>query len=70
MGFATILGGMVAVERLYLIPGLGSLYFDAIIYLDYPVIIALTFIFSLVSITFNFISDVIIAMIDPRIIVK
>lgn len=70
MGFATILGGMVVVEKLYLIPGLGWLFFDAIIYLDYPVIIAITFIFSLVSITFNFISDVIIAMIDPRIKVK
>ena len=70
MGFATVLGGMVAVERLCLIPGLGWLYYDAIAYLDYPVLIALTFIFSLVSITFNFISDVIIAMIDPRIRLK
>jgi peptide/nickel transport system permease protein len=70
MGFSTILGGMITVERLYLIPGLGWLFYDAIVYLDYPIIIATIFIFSIVAIIFNFVSDLIIAIIDPRIRVK
>jgi len=70
MGFAIMLGGMIAVERLYYFPGLGWMFHDAIYYSDYNVITATIFVFSIVSIIFNFISDLLIAMLDPRIRLK
>ena len=70
MGFAIILGGLIAVERIYQLPGLGNLFYDAVRYTDYSVVVACVFVFSIVAIVFNFISDVIIAFIDPRIRLK
>lgn len=67
MGFGIILGGMIAVERLCYFPGLGWMFYDAIVYSDYTIITSTIFVFSIVSIIFNFISDLVIAMLDPRI---
>jgi peptide/nickel transport system permease protein len=70
MGFSAVLGGMIAVEVIYQLPGMGKLFYDAINSSDYNVIIASVWVFSLVVIIFNFISDVLIAIIDPRIKLK
>jgi peptide/nickel transport system permease protein len=70
LGFTIILGGMIAVEKIYQLPGLGYLFLRSIEWSDYPVIIATVFIFSIVAISFNFISDLVIALIDPRIKIK
>jgi peptide/nickel transport system permease protein len=70
MGFSAVLGGMIAVEVIYQLPGMGKLFYDAIGSSDYNVIIASVWVFSLVVIIFNFISDVLIAILDPRIKIK
>lgn len=70
MGFSAVLGGMIAVEVVYQLPGMGKLFYDAINSSDYNVIIASVWVFSLVVIIFNFFSDVIIAALDPRIKLK
>jgi len=70
MGFSAVLGGMIAVEIIYQLPGMGKLFYDAIGSSDYNVIIASIWVFSIVVIIFNFISDVAIAIIDPRIKLK
>ena len=70
MGFSAVLGGMIAVEVIYQLPGMGKLFYDAISNSDYNVIIASVWVFSIVVIIFNFISDVLIAVLDPRIKLK
>ena len=70
MGFSAVLGGMIAVEVIYQLPGMGKLFYDAISGADYNLIIASVWVFSIVVIIFNFLSDVIIAAIDPRIKLK
>ncbi|MHA1254857.1 MAG: ABC transporter permease, partial [Promethearchaeota archaeon] len=67
MGFSAVLGGMIAVEVIYQLPGMGKLFYDAISGADYNLIIASVWVFSIVVIIFNFFSDVIIAALDPRI---
>ena len=67
MGFSAVLGGMIAVEVIYQLPGMGKLFYDAISGADYNLIIASVWVFSIVVIIFNFVSDVIIAALDPRI---
>jgi len=70
MGFSAVLGGMIAVEVIYQLPGMGKLFYDAINSSDYNVIIASVWVFSLVVIIFNFFADVLIAALDPRIKLK
>ncbi len=67
MGFSVVLGGMIAVEVIYQLPGMGKLFYDAIVRSDYPVIIASVWVFSIVVIIFNFLIDIITAVLDPRI---
>jgi len=70
MGFSVVLGGLIAVEVIYQLPGMGKLFYDAIRRSDYPIIIASVWVFSIVVIIFNFFTDVLIAFIDPRIRLK
>jgi len=70
MGFSAVLGGMIAVEVVYQLPGMGKFFYDAILGSDYNVIIASVWTFSIIVIIFNFFSDVIIAALDPRIKLK
>ena len=67
MGFSVVLGGMIAVEVIYQLPGMGKLFYNAIRRSDYPIIIATVWVFTIVVIIFNFIVDMMIAIIDPRI---
>jgi peptide/nickel transport system permease protein len=70
MGFSVVLGGLIAVEVIYQLPGMGKLFYEAVRSSDYPIIIASVWVFSIVVIIFNFFTDVLIAIIDPRIRLK
>ena len=70
MGFPIVLGGMIAIERIYNTQGLGALFFLAIESLDYPVIIACIYVFAIVVISFNLLADIFVAIIDPRVKLK
>ena len=67
MGFPIVMGGMIGVEVAYHFVGIGYIFRQAIIYRDYSVMIALIFLFSLIVVIFNFLTDVIIPFLDPRI---
>jgi len=62
-----IFGGAIVTEQIFRIPGIGSLLIDAILRNDTPVIMAVTFVFSCLVITFNLIADVLYGWLDPRI---
>jgi peptide/nickel transport system permease protein len=62
-----IFGGAIVTEQIFRIPGIGSLLIDAILRNDTPVIMAVTFVFSCLVITFNLIADLLYGWLDPRI---
>jgi peptide/nickel transport system permease protein len=62
-----ILGGAVLTETVFSWPGLGSLTFDSILRRDYPLILSLFFIFSIMMIASNLVTDIIYGFLDPRI---
>ncbi|TFG21052.1 MAG: ABC transporter permease [Promethearchaeota archaeon] len=70
MGFPIIIGGMIAIEVAYHYVGIGYMFREAVRSYDYPVIVTLIFIFSVIVITFNFIADLIVGFLDPRIRVE
>jgi microcin C transport system permease protein len=59
--------GSLLIEFVFSLDGLGLLAFEAIEKRDYPVVFASLFIFSLVGLVVNLISDFIYTMVDPRI---
>ena len=59
--------GSLLIETIFSLDGLGLLGFESILNRDYPVVFATVFIFSLLGLVVNLISDLIYMWIDPRI---
>ncbi len=62
-----LLTGSLVIEQIFSIPGVGSLMVEAIQGNDFNVIIALSFIFSMIYILFMLVVDILYGLIDPRI---
>jgi peptide/nickel transport system permease protein len=62
-----IFGGAIVTEQIFRVPGIGSLLISAILANDTPVIMAVTFVFSCLVITFNLLADILYGWLDPRI---
>jgi len=59
--------GSLLIETIFSLDGLGLLGFESVINRDYPVVFATLFIFSLVGLIVNLISDLTYTWVDPRI---
>ena len=59
--------GSLLIEQIFSLDGLGLLSFESVINRDYPVVFATLYIFSLMGLVVNLITDLIYTMIDPRI---
>jgi microcin C transport system permease protein len=59
--------GSLLIETIFSFDGLGLLGFESVLNRDYPVVFATLFIFSLVGLVVNLISDLTYTWIDPRI---
>ena len=64
---AASLGGVVFIEQIFSIPGLGSLLVDSIQSKDVPVVQAVALLIAATVFVFNLIVDVLYAVVDPRI---
>jgi microcin C transport system permease protein len=65
--FSLILAGSFLIERVFNIDGMGYLGYTAILQRDYPVALGILVIPSLLMLVGNIISDMIYAVVDPRI---
>jgi oligopeptide transport system permease protein len=64
---AGLLSGSFIVETIYQIPGLGRFYIQAAFNRDYTMILGTTILFAALIVVTNLISDILSAMLDPRI---
>ncbi len=64
---AAFFSSSLLIETIFSLDGLGLLGFESVIKRDYPVVFATLYIFSLVGLVVNIISDFIYTMVDPRI---
>ena len=67
LGVAILIAGLVVVEKVFAIPGMGSLVVDAITRRDYPVIQGMILLVAAIYIVVNLFVDVMYAYLDPRI---
>lgn len=64
---ANILTGSFVVEKIYGIPGLGHWFVTSVMNRDYTFIMGTTVFYSLILLTFVFLTDIVQEIIDPRI---
>ena len=62
-----LIGGSVIMESLFALPGLGQLFFNAVMMRDYPVIMALLTLGAVLTLVGNLLADVAYAWVDPRV---
>ncbi|MBT9778454.1 ABC transporter permease subunit [Clostridium sp. MCC353] len=67
MRLGAMLGGSMFVESVFSIPGMGSLFVKAITSRDMPVIQACVLITAVVACVVNLLTDILYAVVDPRI---
>jgi peptide/nickel transport system permease protein len=67
LGLASSFGGSIIIEEVFDWPGMGKLYYDAISVNDLPLIIGLTYFFTVIFVITIFVADIIYAFLDPRV---
>lgn len=70
MRLGAMLGGSMFVESVFSIPGMGSLFVKAITSRDMPVVQACVLITAVVACVVNLLTDILYAVVDPRIRVE
>ncbi len=62
-----LLSGLVVIENVFSLPGLGSELVSSIVNRDYPTIQALTLVFGVSVVAINLLTDLLYAYLDPRV---
>ncbi len=62
-----LLSGAVILEQIFNWPGMGRLFFEAMAERDYPTIMGLTMMFSVLTLLGQLLADVLYALVDPRV---
>ncbi len=62
-----LIGGSVIFETIFAIPGMGQLFYMAVLSRDYPVIMGILVIGAVLTLIGNLLADVSYAVADPRI---
>ena len=68
--FAVLLGGTVVIEKIFILPGMGTLLIDSISSRDYPAIQALVLVVGALILSLNLVIDLLYGWLDPRIRLK
>jgi peptide/nickel transport system permease protein len=63
----SLLTGALVTETVFSWPGMGRLFLDSLSYSDYPVVMGLLMFSAILTIVANFVADVAVALVDPRI---
>lgn len=64
--FGFLFGGVVIIEDIFLLPGIGSLVLVGIINRDYPVLLAAALVVTMAVLTANMLVDIVASLLDPR----
>lgn len=67
MTFSVLLGGAIAIEMVFNLPGIGRLLMNAVLRRDYPLIQGIVLFIAAAYIVINLIVDILYVYIDPRI---
>lgn len=66
LAFGATLAGSVVVETIFAWPGVGKYAYDSIVHADYPAVMGFVLWSGVAFVLINFVTDVLLALIDPR----
>lgn len=64
---AALLSGSIILEQIFGWPGMGKLFFESIRMRDYPVLMGLILMFSILTLVGQLVADIFYAIVDPRV---
>jgi peptide/nickel transport system permease protein len=64
---AFLLSGTIVVETIFALPGIGRLFIDSVFRLDYQVVQSIVVLLSVLVVVTNLLTDLVYAVVDPRI---
>ncbi|WP_059173015.1 oligopeptide ABC transporter permease [Bacillus sp. FJAT-27445] len=69
LGFdiVALISGAIITETIFTYPGIGQLFLNSVRTNDYPVMMALTMLFSFLTLVGNLVADILYGVVDPRI---
>ncbi len=67
---AFLLSGTIIIETIFAWPGIGRLFMDSVFRLDYQVVQAIVLLLSVLVVVTNLLTDLLYALIDPRIRIR
>jgi peptide/nickel transport system permease protein len=65
--FGRLLGGVIIVESIFVVPGMGTLLIDSIVHRDFIVLQAIVLLIAAVVLVLNLVIDLLYGVLDPRI---
>ena len=65
--FGRLLGGVIIVEQIFVVPGVGKFLIDGINHRDFPVIQGVILMTAAVVLLLNLVIDMLYGVLDPRI---
>jgi peptide/nickel transport system permease protein len=65
--FGRLLGGVIIVESIFVVPGMGTLLIDSIVHRDFIVLQAIVLLIAAVVLALNLVIDLLYGVLDPRI---
>jgi peptide/nickel transport system permease protein len=65
--FGFLLSGTIVIEHIFSWPGVGEFTYNAIVAVNYPVLIPCVLIFTVGVVIANFVADIFYSLLDPRI---
>jgi len=65
--FAGLVTGSFVIENLFSVPGIGAEFVSSVLNRDYTLIMGLTIFLGVIVIVMNLLSDIVVALVDPRI---
>ena len=66
LSLPALIGGSVIIEQIFTWPGMGRLFFESIRERDYPTIMGLTLMFSVLTLLGQLLADMLYCVVDPR----
>lgn len=67
LGLTATLGGSILIEEIFDWPGMGNLFYNAVIQNDSPLIIGLVYFFTMLYLLTRLVLDITLSILDPRI---
>lgn len=67
MSIPFLISGMVVIESVFAIPGMGSLMVNSIVMQDFPIVQACMLLISSITVLCNILCDILLGVLDPRV---